>query len=159
MNIIRKLKISEIVQVEFTKTEQEIIDLFNDKLSDLIVFIDDSEPDMINYMKVDGSCIMRQDNKNDNLLVKYNGFWSVLQSKFSMKYIDIQILVHSMVERAFNQKVSTPSVIGLNTAELIEIAFNQKVSTPNLNFKRNESRIERAFKQKVSTLTNPKIIS
>ena len=109
MNLIRKLKISEIISIKFTETEQEIIDLFNDKLSDLSIFVDDSKPDEINYMKSDGTFIMQHDNTNDTLWVNYEGFWSVLQCKFCIEYTDIQILVHSMVERAFKLKVSTPN--------------------------------------------------
>ena len=69
MNLIRKLKLSEILPINFTEHEQEIIDLFNEKLSDLVVFIDESEPSKINYMKLDGTCILQQDNKNDILFV------------------------------------------------------------------------------------------
>ena len=71
MNLIRKLKISEIVPVEFTETEQKIIE-----------FIDESYPDEIKYMKTDGTFIMRQDNKGDILWVRYKGFWEVLHSEF-----------------------------------------------------------------------------
>ena len=109
MNLIRKIKISEIVPVEFSKTEQEIIELFNEKLSDLVVFIDESYPDEINYMKSDGSGIIRQNNKLDILRVIYEGFWEVLKIKFSMKYTDIQILMSYMIERAFKQRVSPPT--------------------------------------------------
>ena len=106
MNLIRKIKISEIVPVEFSKTEQEIIELFNDKLKDLVVFIDESYPHEINYMKSDGTVIMQQDNKNDKLLVIYLDFWSDLN--FNMYFTDIQILIQFMVERILKCKVSTP---------------------------------------------------
>ena len=108
MNLIRKLKISEIVPVEFTETEQKIIELFNYNLKDLVVFIDESYPDEINYMKTDGTFIMRQDNKGDILWVRYKGFWEVLHSEFCIIYTEIQKLITGMVERAFKQKVSTP---------------------------------------------------
>ena len=109
MNLIRKLKISEIVPVKFSELEQGIIDLFNDKLSDLVVFVDESRPDEINYMKPDGTFIMQQDNKHDKLWIRYDGFWNVLESKFDMEYTEIQNLIQAMVERTFKLKVSTPS--------------------------------------------------
>ena len=108
MNLIRKLKISEIVSIEFTETEKGIIDLFNDKLSDLIIFIDESYPDEINYMKPDGTFIMQQNNKLNRLFIRYLGFWSVLQLDFGLIYTEIQILITGMVERAFklsNKKI------------------------------------------------------
>ena len=104
MNLIRK-----IVPVKFSELEQKIIDLFKDKLSDLVVFIDESEPSKINYMKLDGTCILQQDNKNDILFVIYKEFWEVLDYKFGMGYDDIQILMKSMIERTFKIKASIPT--------------------------------------------------
>ena len=126
MNIIRKLKISDIVPVEFSELEQGIIDIFNDNLSDLVVFIDESKPDEINYMKSDGTFIMQQDNKNHILRVRYKGFWEVLESKFSMKYSDIQILIQYMIERAFKIKVSIPQQIYRLILHRVERAFKNK---------------------------------
>ena len=107
MNLIRKLKLSEILPINFTEHEQEIIDLFNEKLSDLVVFIDESKPYLINYMKPDDtSFIMQQDNRLDRLLIRYQGFWEVLESKFSMEYHDIRNLMIYMIERTLKINVS-----------------------------------------------------
>ena len=150
MNLIRKLKISEIVPVKFTEHEQGIIDLFNEKLSDLIIFIDESRPLEINYKKPDGSCIMQQDNKNGLLWVKYEGFWEVLECEFSTEYTDIQNLIQAMVERAFKHKVSTPVTKNNIIPVLVERAFKHKVSTPNSFVASNIMVVERAYKLKVS---------
>ena len=151
MNIIRKLKISEIVSIEFTETEQEIIDLFNNILSDLVVFIDESEPDMINYMKVDGIFIMQQDNKNDRLWVRYQGFWIILQFDFGLKYIEIQTLISGMVERAFKEKLSTPNGMFDLSHMAVERTFKEKLSTPTPEDYLKTFPVEIAFKQKLST--------
>ena len=150
MNLIRKLKISDIVPIEFTKQELEIVNLFNDKLSDLIIFINESYPDEINYMKPDGSWIMQQDNKYDRLWIRYDGFWEVLESKFCMEYTDIQNLIQAMVERAFKHKVSTPVTKNNIIPVLVERAFKHKVSTPNSFVASNIMVVERAYKLKVS---------
>ena len=114
MNLIRKLKISDIVPVEFSELEQGIIDLFNDNLSDLVVFIDESKPDEINYMKSDGTFIMQQDNKNHILRVRNDGFWSVLKFYFGFTNIDIEIIMKSMIEKTLKYKVSELSYTIIN---------------------------------------------
>ena len=128
MNIIRKLKISEMVPVKFTEHEQGIIDLFNDNLSDLVVFIDESNSNKINYMKPNGTFIMQQDNGSDRLWVRYKGFWEVLKTNFSMEYTDIQNLIQDMVERAFKHKVSSPGTSPVTYTNQIERDFKNKNS-------------------------------
>ena len=108
MNLIRKIKISEIVPVEFSKTEQEIIELFNDKLKDLVVFIDESYPHEINYMKSDGTVIMQKNNNSDILWVRYDGFWEVLKSKFYIQHTNIQTLIQFMVGGIVKYNVYAP---------------------------------------------------
>ena len=110
MNLIRKLKISDIVAVEFTEIEQEIIDLFKNNLSDLIIFVDDSKPDEINYLKSDGTFIIQQDNKSDMLWIRYDGFWEVLYLNYKLNHFDIKILMKYMIERILKQNISVSSI-------------------------------------------------
>ena len=149
MNLIRKLKISDIVPVDFTESEQFIIDLFNDKLSDLIIFIDESRPNEINYMKPDGSRIMQLDNKSKKLWIRFDGLWEVLKIKFSMEHSDIQILVKYMVERSFKIKVSPPFQSTAPITDMVERSFKIKVSPPTSSTNR-QRRVERTIKHKVS---------
>ena len=135
MNLIRKLKISEITLVDFTESEKIIIDLFNDSLKDLVIFIDDSKPWQINYMKPDGIFIIQHDNTNDRLWVRNDGFWNVLESDFGLTYTDIQILVKYMVERALKLKVSRQKTVGSLGGSIVERAFKQKIN--DSNFKNN----------------------
>ena len=135
MNLIRKLKISEITLVDFTESEKIIIDLFNDSLKDLVIFIDESYPERINYMKPDGIFIIQHDNTNDRLWVRNDGFWNVLESDFGLTYTDIQILVKYMVERALKLKVSRQKTVGSLGGSIVERAFKQKIN--DSNFKNN----------------------
>ena len=144
MNLIRKLKISDIVPVEFSEHEQGIINLFNDKLTDLVVFINESYPDEINYMKPDGTWIMQLDNKSKKLWIRFDGFWEVLESKFSIEYEDIQILVHSMVGRAFIQKLSTAYPHYTYTNNKVK----QKLPTASRIHRFSCSQVEKDFKNK-----------
>ena len=110
MNLIRKIKRSEIVPVEFTEQEFKIIKLFDNNLKDLVVFIDETNSNKINYMKPNGTFIMQQDNGSERLWVRYEGFLNVLKTNFSMEYTDTQNLIQYMVERAFKIKISTTSI-------------------------------------------------
>ena len=128
MNLTRKIKIYDIVPVEFTEQEFKINKLFDDNLKNLVVFIDESNSNKINYMKPNGTFIMQQDNYSDILWVKYKGFWGVLESKFDMEYTDIKNLIQAMVERAFKHKVSSPIIVYKHCISMVERAFKLKVS-------------------------------
>ena len=101
-NLIRKLKISEIVPVEFTESELKIVKLFDDNLKDLTIFIQDEYPNHVNYMKPDGSWLF-QIELNDKIFVDYNFYESLL--KLNSNYDQIQLLIMYMVERILKIKV------------------------------------------------------
>ena len=128
MNLTRKIKIYDIVPVEFTEQEFKINKLFDDNLKNLVVFIDESNSNKINYMKPNGTFIMQQDNGSDRLWVRYKGFWEVLKTNFSMEYTDIQNLIQDMVERAFKHKVSSPGTSPVTYTNQIERDFKNKNS-------------------------------
>ena len=151
MNIIRKLKLSEIIDIEWSIKEKEIVDLFDYWLKDLIVFVDPDKPQETNYIKADGTWVLQQDEKNEKLLVKYIDFWEVLESKYKMEFDDIQSLVKTMVERAFKQQVYTPWYYWSNSEKMVERAFKQQVYTPFAEHYNMTVLVERAFKQQVYT--------
>ncbi len=151
MNLIRKYKISKILNQPLESIEKEIIDFIHSWLSNLIPFKMDEYPDSIFYMKEDGRYVLEQNNKKDRLWVRYNDFWSVLESKYLMKYKDIQDILKFMIEEAFKQKVATPSIYRLFIPFEVEEAFKQKVATPKQQYVKQPSKVEEAFKQKVAT--------
>ena len=147
MNIIRKLKISKVTEVIFTEVEKEAINLINDWISDLTVFIDENRPDEINYMKGD-LFVLQQDNINNILYVRYDGFWKVL----NIEYNDIQTLIKYMVEQAFKHKLQVSSLFLLSYPLVIEIeeAFKKQVGTPMPSATLTSMLLEEAFKKQVS---------
>ena len=131
MNLVRKLKISQIISIEFTEIEISIIKFLNEKLSNLTIFVDESNPSKINYMKSDGSCIMQHNTKSDIFWVRYEGFWNVLESLYSPYYSEIQNLLKCVLEKDFKLKVSAPiiDVSGFKTD--VELAFKRKITKSN----------------------------
>ncbi len=129
MNLVRKIKISKITSVEFTEKEKEIIDFINSKLSDLIPFKHDNYPLSIFYMSSNGKWILEQDNNIDRLYIRFDNFWQVLQTKYSMGYNDIQILLQYMVEQAFKEKVTSLRIRGRSKDNQIEQSFKEKISS------------------------------
>ena len=138
MNLIRKLKISEIVPVEFNHLELKIINLFNDKLLDLIVFINDSKPNEINYMKADGSFILQHNMKNDRLYVKYEGFFKTLHNDYHIKKIDLKNLLYFFIKCNLNIESSQIFITRNRLVKIIEKSYKyeiERTSNCTLNIK------------------------
>ena len=104
-NLYRRYKISLITNDGITLEEKEIVEFILDKIKDLTLFIDDGYQ---NYMNSKGNFIFQQDEKNYTLRVRHEGFWSVLEKKYSLKYDDIQDIIKGMVETAYKMRVGTP---------------------------------------------------
>ncbi len=149
MNLVRKLKINKITSVEFTEKDKEIIEFVNSILDDLTPFKYDNYPESMFYFK-GSKWFLEQDDKHDVLRIRYDGFWEPLENMYSIKYIDIQILLKYMVELSFKEKVSTPRVLTDVDIIQVEQSFKNKVSTPLKNFLHNPEQVEQAFEKKIS---------
>ncbi len=134
MNLVRKIKISKITEVNFTEIETEIINFVNSKLDDLIPFKYEKYPKSIFYMSPEGKWLLEQDDKNDRLYVRYNNFWEVLNDKYKMINSEIQYTLKYMVEQYFEKKVSSLWYSINTTSLLAEESFKQKVSIPHHTF-------------------------
>ncbi len=145
--LIRKYKISKILNQPLTGIEGEIIDFIQSWLKDLIPFKYDESPNSIFYMKEDGRYVLEQDIKDINLYIRYENFWSVLFNKYSLEYTDIQILLKFMVEEAFKKELSTPYFKFSVSNFLVEEAFKKELSTPTQPPRLHELAIEEAYKQ------------
>ncbi len=97
MNIIRKYKISKLLNKPLTGVEAEIIELIQSWLKDLIPFKIDKYPNIIYYMKEDGRYVLEQDIKNNRLWIRYEEFWKVLDKKYFLEVKYIQILLKFMI--------------------------------------------------------------
>ncbi len=150
MNLIRKIKINKITEVNFTEKEKEIIDFVNSMLSDLIPFKHDDYPESIFYFKGD-KWVLEQDNVYHVLRVRYNIFWSVLEKKYLLLFNEIQYILKYMIEESFKQKVTTP-VVGSNAiVNIIEEEFKIKVFNPLGAGRSSFPLVDKAFKHNIST--------
>ncbi len=105
MNLVRKLKIGLVHQVEYTEKEAEIIKFISGWMEDLIPFmIKDAFPDSIFYMKFDGVWVLEKDNQTKKLIVR-DDFIDVLIINYRMSINDINSLIFYMLKKLYNVDV------------------------------------------------------
>ncbi len=124
MNLIRSIKISKL-GVAIPEKDKEIIEFVKSMLSDLILFKYIDTTESMFYMNSEGKWILEQDNKNDMLWVRHEGFWNILEYKFSMSNENIRTLLKYMIEQVFKEKLSRPTFYQYRNMTRIEEAFKQ----------------------------------
>ena len=69
-------------------------------------------PESINPKKIISSYRfgLKQDLKNADIWFNYDKIWSIFESKFGMKYNDIQSFMKDMIEKHFKIRINTVSV-------------------------------------------------
>ena len=130
--IVRQLNIDII-----TDTPNPIVEWFNDIWSRLYIIetnvFHKNGKEFIYYIIDDDKkrgFFFFQDNKNDKFWCDYDKYWSVLTSKFSLNYHDIQMVTKLLVENALNNSVATPPPRKGYFARLVENVLNNSVATP-----------------------------
>ena len=88
INIYRRYKISLITNEGITDKEKEIVEFVLDKIKDLTIFIDEYGG-CYNYMNSNDEFIFEYDKISNVLLIRYDDFWSVLNSKYLIEHNDI----------------------------------------------------------------------
>lgn len=86
----------EIIEKDFaTKYQREVfLDILN-KVTCLKKL--DEYTDSVFYI-INDSIYMEQDLKTDNFYIRYNGFWSVFETKFNLNCQEISNLLHGLLE-------------------------------------------------------------
>ncbi len=125
MNLIRKYKISKIINKPLIGVEQEIILLIKSWMNDLVPFEMDEYPNNIFYMNIDNKCILKKDTMDNTFSVRYNGVWEVLSNKYKFEYIDTHMLLKFMIEDAFKIQISDINY-GIGSAYIIEEEFQKR---------------------------------
>ena len=106
MNLVRKYKIHRLSPC-LNEKELEIVTFIENKLKGLKPIKKNDYHESILYVDSGGETILEQDNKNDRLMVKYNGVWEVLQRKYLLNYTEIRDIVQYMVLKYLKFRVST----------------------------------------------------
>ncbi len=86
MNLIRKLKINNLIPIEFTQDEQKILSTIDKIFDNLIPFKCSQYPKSILYFNEEGMCIfdLYQDNYSSILFIKQKGFYDELNNSFTL---------------------------------------------------------------------------
>ena len=102
----------------------------------------------------DGQWIFYQDCKNEKFWTHYYKYWEFFESKFHLKYEEIQAITKLLVEEALKREVGTPRIsnsIRSIRGTWVEDALKREVGTPTSNGILNESHVEEVLKREVST--------
>ena len=99
----------------------------------------------------DGQWIFYQDCKNEKFWTHYFNYWELFESKFHLKYDEIQAITKYLVEEALKREVSTP-IEGVSFHQcMVEEALKREVSTPSTAQVIHFRKVEEALKREVST--------
>ena len=101
----------------------------------------------------DGQWIFYQDCKNEKFWTNYYKYWSLFESKFHLKYDEIQAITKYLVEEALKREVGTSMSLKLQLLLRVEEALKREVSTPCINSWIRCKEVEEALKREVSTPT------
>ena len=84
------------------------------------------------YFNNNKEWVFFKDNKSDLFWCNYHRYWSFFETKFNLKYHEIQALTKIMVEESLNNDVATPKVYASNRHLRVEESLNNDVATPAL---------------------------
>jgi len=111
-----------------------ILHFLDSTLKGLKQFKDDDYEDYIFFGKHKDDIFLQQDLKNDYFYVDYGKVWSVLESKYSLNYTDVQLLTKWYIETTYNLKGITTGVQALLPSMYIETTYNLKGITTFILF-------------------------
>jgi hypothetical protein len=95
--------------------------------------------------------VMEQDQKNDHLWVRQDGFWSIFSNDFSLKYRDIQAIIKFLVDQHLKSKVGTIGEMSHILCDAVEQHLKSKVGTPEMPVFLANSSVEQHLRLKVGT--------
>ena len=133
-----------------TDTPNPIIEWFNDIWSKMYItetnVYHTQGGEYIFYQIIDNEkkWIFLRDDKNSRFLCEYYNYWSVFESKFSLKYTEIQTITKLLVENALNESI--PNFFQcLSDTKVVDNALNNSVPSPRLTSVTPNSKIENAL--------------
>ena len=107
---LRKLKLYElgIAEWPYATSYEEMKEVVERNLEGCVIKTSDEYPG--SYFFTQGKkVIMEQNQKNDVLWVRYDGFWSIFSNDFSLERTDIQAIIKFLVEQHLKSKIGTPA--------------------------------------------------
>ena len=112
--VAKEEKTENGINIIFVKEdkEKEMKEFLREKLNGCSIRLVEKYPDLVFYEK-DGKTLFElyQDRENKNKLyfwVDYNSIWSIFETKYGMKYADIQAFIKNEVEMILKLGSVTP---------------------------------------------------
>ena len=132
-----------------------MVDLFNEITKDLQIIncnvYNEDGLEFIYFVPTKNEWIFYQDAKNDNFWCVYNRYWELFESKFHLKYTEIQAITKYLVEDALKREVDTPNGANIRYDDQVEDALKREVDTPTSAGTYNALMVEDALKREVGT--------
>ena len=129
MNIIRKLKISKLVNVEFTDMENNLLEFINDKLSNLSVYHSQKHHYSTFYMSQTGEYVLEEIRDTEIVHVNYRNIWSVLEREYGMNRDKIVHFLKYMIEVNLKHETYTPAESKSHKRSEIEAEYSFLMAT------------------------------
>ena len=125
-----KLSVGEkIITQKWLEDHQNIKSFVSDWLIDLFAFYNTEHPNTTFFMKSNGDFVFEYNKVELDLFVRYEGFWSVLTRKYSMKYSDAYLVIKYMVEEGFKFKIIASHQLFTEGVREIEDTFKSEIET------------------------------
>ena len=105
--ILRDIKLSEVLSMELNTLSKKVKEFIDDKLEGLVQFESDEYPGNFLYKK-DEIILFRQYLKNEWLWCSYEHYWSFFEKEIGLNHNEIQELTMVMVGTHLNCKQFTP---------------------------------------------------
>ena len=116
----RNIKLQELGIETLSSGEQKILDFLNEKLSGLNTYTSDIYSNLLFFGKDKENIVLEYNKEIGYLYVSYRKIWSFFESKFDMKYADIQKLIGWYVGETLNLKVTHTNKTASTAANLLE---------------------------------------
>ena len=105
----RNIKLQELGIDKLSTKEQEILDFLNENLTDLNTYTTNNHLNYLFFGKNKENIILEYNKENGYLYVAYEKIWAFFESKFDMKYTEIQGLMGWWVGDTLHLKVNHTS--------------------------------------------------
>lgn len=105
MNIVRKYKISKLLNQALSDNEQGIIDFINDWIKDLIIFTSDDLPNVNHYMKADGTYVFEHYTNTNDVYVREDGFAFLLRGSYELGFTNTQNILKHLIQEIYSIKI------------------------------------------------------
>ncbi len=102
MNLLRKIKISKLVNVKFSDTEKEILDICDKKLKYLHCYVWGNISTI--YTNSCSDFIFEANHNHKKIYINREHFWDLIIKK--LNYIDTQQLLSYLIKNKYEQYAS-----------------------------------------------------